>query len=186
MPLFFMVKEEKDRIRAYIKIEKRKYSKTELQVKSISVLKQIEKDKCFLNSKIVLAYWSMPDEVSTHEFIEKWAKTKAFLLPVIHGNILKLKYFNGISTMKAEPKFGILEPVGEEFTDFEKIEFIIVPGVAFDLHNNRLGHGKGYYDILLPNTPKAKKVGICFDFQLVDEVPMDEFDVKMDLVISET
>lgn len=180
-----MVKEEKDKIRKYIKIEKRKYSTTELQVKSISVLNQIEKDKCFLNSKIILAFWSMPDEVFTHEFIKKWAKTKTILLPVIHENILKLKYFTGISTMKAEPKFGILEPIGEEFTDFEKIEFIIVPGVAFDLQNNRLGHGKAYYDRLLPKTPKAKKVGICFDFQLVDEVPMDAFDVKMDVVYSE-
>lgn len=62
---------------------------------------------------------------------------------------------------------------------------IIVPGVAFDNNNNRLGRGKAYYDKLLKES-KSYKVGVCFDFQLIEEVPVDEYDIKMDLIISES
>lgn len=79
--------------------------------------------------------------------------------------------------------FGILEPVGELYTDYDAIDLIVVPGVAFDRHGNRLGRGRGYYDKILKETRVARKVGICFGFQFVEEVPVDELDVRMDLVI---
>lgn len=180
------IKEEKKQVRKLIKELKSQYSYDDFSAKSENVFLQLEQDEDFIKSNIVLAYWSMSDEVQTHSFAEKWSKSKTILLPVIDGDVLKLKYFKGKEKMKTEPKFGILEPTGKEFTDFEKIEYIIVPGVAFDKNNNRLGHGKGYYDKLLPKTPQAKKIGICFDFQLLEEVPVDEFDVKMDLIITET
>ena len=85
--------------------------------------------------------------------------------------------------MKAGESFGILEPVGELYTDYDSIDMIVVPGVAFDRQGNRLGRGRGYYDKILKETRAAKKVGICFDFQFVEEVPVDELDVRMDLVV---
>ena len=62
---------------------------------------------------------------------------------------------------------------------------IIVPGVAFDLQHNRLGRGRGFYDRLLSSL-SAPKVGICFDFQLIDSVPTESFDRLMDSVVSES
>ena len=76
-----------------------------------------------------------------------------------------------------------MEPVGELYTDYDAIDLIVVPGVAFDRHGNRLGRGRGYYDKILKETHVARKVGICFGFQFVEEVPVDELDVRMDLVI---
>ena len=70
------------------------------------------------------------------------------------------------------------------FTDYAAIDFIVVPGVAFDAKGNRLGRGKGYYDRLLPRIPSAYKAGICFPFQLVEEVPAESFDVRMDIIIT--
>ena len=80
--------------------------------------------------------------------------------------------------------YGIEEPTGEAFTDYAAIDFIVVPGVAFDAKGNRLGRGKGYYDRLLPRIPTAYKAGICFPFQLVEEVPAESFDVRMDIIIT--
>ena len=80
--------------------------------------------------------------------------------------------------------YGIAEPTGEIFTDYAAIEFIVVPGVAFDAKGNRLGRGKGYYDRLLPRIPSAYKAGICFPFQLVEEVPAESFDIRMDIIIT--
>ncbi|MDA3778950.1 MAG: 5-formyltetrahydrofolate cyclo-ligase, partial [Bacteroidales bacterium] len=78
----------------------------------------------------------------------------------------------------------ILEPIGETFTDYNSIDIIVVPGVAFDDNMNRLGRGKAYYDKLLHNC-KAKKIGICFNFQIINKVPVDKHDITMDLVISD-
>jgi len=87
--------------------------------------------------------------------------------------------------MKKGQSFGILEPEGESFTELQDIDLIIVPGVAFDKNNNRLGRGKAYYDKLL-NYVNCHKYGVCFDFQLVPNVPADQHDVKMDKVITDS
>ena len=59
-----------------------------------------------------------------------------------------------------------------------------MPGVAFDSQGNRLGRGKGYYARLLPRLPQAYKIGLCFPFQRVEQVPAEPFDIRMDEVIS--
>lgn len=65
-----------------------------------------------------------------------------------------------------------------------EIDLIIVPGVAFDRQRNRLGRGKGFYDRLL-STLNVPKIGISYDFQLKDQIPVEPFDRKMDLIITE-
>lgn len=79
--------------------------------------------------------------------------------------------------------FGIMEPSGELFTDYSRITLAVVPGMAFDSHGHRLGRGKGYYDRFLPLLPQAYKIGVCFPFQLVDDVPIEPTDVVMDEVV---
>ena len=63
------------------------------------------------------------------------------------------------------------------------IDLAIIPRVAFDVHGNRLGRGKGYYDRLLPRLPHTYKIGICFPFQLLEKVPTETQDVRMDEVL---
>ncbi len=69
------------------------------------------------------------------------------------------------------------------FADPKDIDLVITPGLAFDHNNNRLGHGKGYYDRLLAGM-RAFKIGVCFNFQLFNEIPYTLNDVKMDMVIT--
>jgi len=97
---------------------------------------------------------------------------------------LELRIYTGPENMSICGVYGIEEPTGEAFTDYAAIDFIVVPGVAFDAKGNRLGRGKGYYDRLLPRIPTAYKAGICFPFQLVEEVPAESFDVRMDIIIT--
>lgn len=130
-----------------------------------------------------MLYHSLKDEVDTHAFIRKWSRKKRILLPVVVGDDLELRIYTGPDDM-AIGAYGIDEPTGELFTDYAAIDFIAVPGVAFDRSGNRLGRGKGYYDRLLPRIPSAYKAGICFPFQLVEEVPAEAFDIRMDEVIT--
>ena len=149
---------------------------------SAEVLQRLEACPIFRAAKVVMLYYALPDEVDTHDFVERWAREKQIILPVVVGDDLELRSYHGRHEL-AVGAYGIEEPTGPAFTDEERIECIVVPGVAFDRHGNRLGRGKGYYDRLLPRLPQAHKIGLCFPFQLVDEVPAEPFDIQMDEVI---
>ena len=124
----------------------------------------------------------MNDEVHTHEFIAKWAQTKRIILPVVVGDELELRLYTGPQDLTIS-SYGIAEPTGELFTEYHSIDLAIIPGMAFDRFGHRLGRGKGYYDKLLPHI-SCLKVGICFSFQIVEEVPTDALDISMDVIIS--
>lgn len=151
---------------------------------SAEILAALEAHPAFRAAKTILLYHSLKDEVDTHEFIRKWSRTKRILLPVVVGDDLELRIYTGPNDL-AIGAYGIEEPTGEVFTDYASIDFIAVPGVAFDRNGNRLGRGKGYYDRLLPRIPSAYKAGICFPYQVVEEVPAEAFDIRMDEIITQ-
>ncbi len=149
---------------------------------SADVLSRLEAHPVFRQAHTILLYHSLPDEVCTHDFIRKWSAYKQVLLPVVAGNDLELRRYTGPADLK-KGAYGIEEPVGEPFTDYNSIDLAVIPGVAFDVHGNRLGRGKGYYDRLLPHLPHAYKIGICFPFQLLEEIPTEVQDISMDEII---
>ncbi len=176
--------EQKKALRREIRIATKELSTEQrlIQSKRVwSILSQYEK---FVNAKTVVFYWSMESELNTTEFIESVKNTKKVLLPVVVGNNLILRSFDGKDKMVAEPVFGIFEPVGDEFKAYNKIDFVIVPGMAFDKKGNRMGRGKGFYDKFLTQIPNATKIGVCFSHQIVDDVPSEPHDVKLDGVCS--
>jgi 5-formyltetrahydrofolate cyclo-ligase len=104
---------------------------------------------------------------------------------------LKLALVGSLEEVEPAP-FGLLEPKEALRQDQARavppadVDFFVVPGVAFDRHGGRLGHGRGYYDRLLAHArPDATLAGLCFEVQLVDEVPMSGHDVRLDYVVTE-
>ncbi|MCZ2664832.1 5-formyltetrahydrofolate cyclo-ligase [Bacteroides fragilis] len=175
--------ERKKQLRKWIAQEKKKYSDSTLKALSEKVLTTLEAYPEFQKGHTILLYHSMKDEVQTHAFIEKWSRSKKIILPVVIGDELELRVYTGPQDL-AISSYGIAEPTGTRFTDYRAIDLAVIPGVAFDRHGHRLGRGKGYYDRLLPQIA-APKAGICFPFQLVEEVPAEEFDFRMDTVIAQ-
>lgn len=174
---------EKKEIRKQIKLLKARYSLEETKEMSLPIWEILEQRSCFQKAQTILLYWSMNDEVYTHDFVCRWADRKTILLPCVKGDVLELRVFRGVDSLRPGEGFGIPEPVGDLYTDYAAIDLIIVPGVAFDAQGHRLGRGRGYYDKILKETGDAKKIGVCFDFQLLEEVPVDVLDVSMDDVI---
>ncbi len=162
---------------------KMNYSEKELHEFSKIIFNQLEQTRVFVDAKCILAYYSFPGEVFTHDFIAKYAKVKTIILPVVQKDKLILREFKGAKSMR-ESAFGILEPIGAEFTDFSKIDLAIVPGISFDTNLNRLGRGKGYYDKLLSQLD-TYLIGVCFSFQLKEEIPTEPHDLPMNCVISQ-
>lgn len=175
---------QKRALRKHVAELKSNYTNEELLCFSEQVMNKLEQLEIFLQAKTVFIYYSMPQEVHTHDLIRKYSGDKAFLLPVVTKSGLILKKYNSGEELQISD-FGISEPTGPEFTDYEKIDLIVVPGVAFDRNLNRMGYGKGYYDGILQKTD-TQRVAVCFDFQLLKCVPHTHFDVKMNLIVCQT
>jgi 5-formyltetrahydrofolate cyclo-ligase len=178
------IDEKKKVLRKKIRELKKQQTSEDKKTASNAIIESVEKQPFFINADTIMVYWSMEDEVLTHEAIKKWHMEKRIILPCVKGDILELREYTGIDSMKEGDFFKILEPQGPLFTELNELDLIIVPGVAFDLHNNRMGRGKAYYDGLLKTTD-AYKLGICFDLQLLDYVPADSHDIPMDGIISD-
>ncbi len=177
--------EEKLQLRKHIKEIKKTFSTNELAHKSDKIIQNLLSLNLFREKDIVLSYWSLPDEVHTinlNQLLFKQGKT--ILLPSVVRDDLQIRYFEGIEQMVAMPPFGIKESVGKVFEDLMKIQIILVPGVAFDRKLRRMGRGKGYYDRFLLKT-KGIKIGLCFDFQLFEDIPHTDTDILMDMIVSE-
>lgn len=172
---------DKKTLRAEIKVLKKQHTKEQLMEQSEKILAKLEQHPDFVKAKRVMLYSALPDEVQTQAFLEKWHLKKQIILPTVVGDdIIPVAYEK--DTDFAVGDFNILEPQNEPYKgDFD---LIVVPGVAFDHKGNRLGRGRGYYDRFLCQHLDVKRIGICFDFQLVGQIPTEPFDIRMDEVVS--
>ncbi len=174
---------EKSDIRRKIKAMRQMLSDAERISAAEEVFNRLEQTAAFLMADKVLMYHSLPDELSTHAFLKKWGSRKRFYLPRVNGvNLDILPYDESRLELGS---FHIEEPTGNDTVDADEIELIVVPAVAYDRRGNRLGRGKGFYDRLL-SSARATKIGVGYEFQLVDEIPAEPHDVPMDYVITQS
>lgn len=175
---------DKKELRKQIRNRKRQFTNNELEELSLPVINRLLSMPEIADSQTILMYYSLPDEVYTHDAVEVLARQgKTVLLPkVIDGENMEIRVYRNKEDL-AEGSYGIMEPKGQLFTDYGKITTAVIPGMSFDSNNNRLGRGKGYYDRFLKKIPLAYKIGVCFDFQKEKDIPHEENDVKMDTVI---
>ncbi|MDR1171570.1 MAG: 5-formyltetrahydrofolate cyclo-ligase [Bacteroidales bacterium] len=150
--------------------------------KSVTIWEKVEAMPRFGRAASVLLYWSMPGEVYTHDFVRRWSREKTIILPAVAGDHLRLVQFEGEQSLRRNATMNLYEPQGDDFPSPLSIELAIVPGIAFDCYNHRMGRGRGYYDRLLP-VLHTYSIGVCFDFQLFDSIPSGEHDAPMDEVI---
>lgn len=173
---------KKDDIRRSMRARKAMLSDEERFSAAESVFERLEHSAAFMLAEHILMYHSLPDELSTHAFLEKWGKRKHFFLPRVNGVNLDILPYEQ-SRLK-HGSFQIEEPEGDDTVDVSEIDMVVVPGVAFDRTGNRLGRGKGFYDRLLADC-KATKVGVGYDFQLIEDgIDSEAHDVKMDIIIA--
>ncbi len=174
----------KSELREAMRNKKRQFSQQQLEELSLPIMGRFLAHERMRTAHTVLMYYSLPDEVNTHKAIlELIKRRKQVLLPtVIDGGKMVVRKFEGIQDLR-EGRFHIMEPTGLPFTDYQAIDLIAVPGMAFSSSGNRLGRGKGYYDRFLAQVPQVYKIGVCFDFQKVETIPTEPTDIPMDEVL---
>ncbi|MBO4826397.1 MAG: 5-formyltetrahydrofolate cyclo-ligase [Prevotella sp.] len=174
----------KQELRQFIRMQKRQFTSQQLSELSLPVIKRLMAHPKVKAAKTIMMYYSLADEVNTHEAIEQLRTSgKTVLLPAVISNTdMELRHYESAADLQGG-FFDIMEPVGRLFYDYESIDVAVIPGMSFDLQHNRLGRGKGYYDRFLKLIPEAYKIGVCFDFQKMPGIPADPHDVKVDEVI---
>ena len=172
----------KDELRRQIRQIKRQFTSRQLEELSLPVLARLT--PLLQDAAVVMAYYSLPDEVNTHRLLDELVEEgKTVLLPeVVDDETMVVRRYRSSADLR-EGAYHIMEPVGEMFTDYQQIDVVLVPGVAFDADGHRLGRGRGYYDRFLNTVGTVSKIGVCFDFQKVQEVPVGPDDVMVDLVV---
>ena len=176
----------KSELRKIIRNRKRQYSSSQLEELSLSILSRLNNNEQLAAAQTVLMYYSLPDEVNTHQYIDHLIRQgKRVLLPeVIDSEHMVIREYTGKQDLK-EGSFHIMEPIGAIFPEekYKEIEVGIIPGMSFDAKGYRLGRGKGYYDRFLEKVPDMYKIGICFDFQKEESIPTEVTDIKMNEII---
>jgi 5-formyltetrahydrofolate cyclo-ligase len=162
------------------------YEKQDLNNKNEIIKKNLEKLNEFKNAKTILFYISFENEVETHELIkDSLKKNKKVIVPYMEKKEIYLSKLKDFQELE-KTTFGILEPKKQFIREFDiiDVDLIIVPGIAFDKQGHRIGFGEAYYDNLLKKS-KAIKIGLAYEFQIIEEIPNETHDVPVDIIVTE-
>jgi 5-formyltetrahydrofolate cyclo-ligase len=132
-------------------------------------------------------YFSFGGEVSTEEMIKAAKKLgKIVVVPVCRNacdRIMNPCLLTSGAKLEKGP-YGVREPVEHDPIDIKNLDLVIVPGLAFDKKGNRLGRGKGCYDMFLKRlSSTTSSIGLAYDFQILPSIPTTKADVSVDRVI---
>jgi len=183
---------DKNGIRKMMKLMRCNLTRQQVEEKSGIIFNKIMTDSIYINADTVMAYVDFNNEVSTREFIQNAIKEgKKVALPLISPDRshISARIISSLETDLVPGVFGILEPIPEKTkpVPVDNIDLIIVPGLAFDVKKYRLGYGKGYYDHFLASglRHKCARIGVAYDFQVVEELPVESHDVPLDMIFTE-
>jgi 5-formyltetrahydrofolate cyclo-ligase len=156
-------------------------------VESIDLCDRLEAQ--LRSAHTILFFAPLSDELDVWPLLEKFmAAGKTCALPFF-DSALKTYSARRVQNLAADistGKFDVREPAARcEEVPPEKLDLILVPGMAFDWNGNRLGRGRGFYDRLLSKT-RSVKCGVGYDFQLVGKIPAEPHDAKVNFVVTPT
>ncbi|KAF5291332.1 hypothetical protein FQA39_LY03483 [Lamprigera yunnana] len=159
------------------------------------VLKNLFSLPVFRKSERISVYLSTDDEISTVPILKEiFDNNKTCFVPRYNKNVMEMVKLESMKDWEALPvtKWNIKQPhlseIRENALESGGLDLVIIPGVAFTVNGDRLGHGKGYYDSFLTSISKLQslqpiKIALAFQEQVMKEIPIENHDVKMDLVL---
>ncbi|EGO64653.1 5-formyltetrahydrofolate cyclo-ligase [Acetonema longum] len=183
------LQEAKQQLRRYMREERRRRSAQTVAAGSEQITAFFCSWPVYQKSAMVMFYLAMPDEPQTEQMIQDaLGRHKRVCVPLLgekYGEMTaaEITGLDDLVTGKLELKMP--DPDKARIISPAAIDLVVVPAVAFDRSGNRLGMGAGYYDRFLPQTPQCIRLGLAWQFQLVDSLPAEKHDVRMQYLLNE-
>lgn len=174
-----MINAEKQRLRAEAVKTLKALTCEERSCGSEKIRQALELWNPWAEKGTICAYAALASEP---DVLSPWPVGKTILLPRVDGDHLVLHEVSGVEKLE-RGAFGVLEPAYDCPVRETGADLILVPGLAFDRDGRRLGRGKGYYDRLL-ECFEGVRVGVCFEEQVINAVPADPHDQRMDFLVT--
>jgi 5-formyltetrahydrofolate cyclo-ligase len=176
-------------LREQVRTELKKLSPASRETLSLRLCALLEQQEIWKQARSILFYAPMTDEPDIWQLVrDSVAAGKTTALPrfVAEQNRYVACLIQDISRDVRSGQFGIREPHEVCATiSVNRLDLILVPGVAFDFNGHRLGRGKGFYDQLL-ETVGGPTCGVAFDEQILETVPVEPHDVRLSCILTPT
>lgn len=183
----------KNEIRLRLKEQRDKITSAEQNKLDKEISNRLFQTKAYQNCKMIFTYLSFRSEVDTRAIIQKsLLDGKDVFLPRVEDKNMDFYQIRNLEGMIIS-KFGVSEPPKEVINRYNKTQdypvkqnLMLLPGLAFDSKGNRIGYGAGYYDRYLSEFSLTHfyKIGLAYDFQVIENIPTDEFDIKADAILT--
>ena len=172
----------KQSLRTEVRARLREMSEDAQRIQSARACESFLSQDVYAKVSSVLLYMPLRDEVDVRLIMERAISDgKSVALPrYVPETAAYDAFFIGDEPLLPGP-FNILEPAMSNPAPLNRLDLIVVPGIGFDLRGRRLGRGKGFYDRLL-SAASGLKCGICFEEQLLPEIPVEPHDVALDFI----
>ncbi len=153
----------------------------EVEIASRGVCRQLATWQPLMQARTVLAYLPFRNEIDVRPLFAERPDIR-WVVPRVDGRRLALHPYHPDRLVLH--RYGMWEPSADlPLVAPAEVELVLVPGIAFDRRGYRLGFGGGYYDRFLPICP-ARRVGIAYEFSVLDELPTEEHDQRVQWVIT--
>lgn len=178
----------KQDIRKIIKRKREELNKSIKKELDLRIMNNFFNSGYINESNVIFIYVNMESEINTVDIINKLLDMgKRVAVPkVLPGNkemvALEIKSLYDLNESGA---FGILEPDMTKKDVGSEVDLIILPGLAFDRRGYRVGYGGGFYDKFLDKYDKVKRISLCYNFQIIENIPEEDFDEAIDVMITE-
>ena len=179
---------KKDEIRKQILEKRSNLSLEEVDKKSELIIENLT--PYLKNAQNIMIFMDMKNEVRITKLIELYPEKNFFISKIVNSKNREMKINKYNENELVLHKFGYHESSSDDFYDEKILDIVVVPALAFDSSKNRIGFGGGYYDTFLNKVREKNKntlfIGVCYDFQMIEEVPIEGHDITLDLVINES
>lgn len=173
----------KKELRSRIRQQKRAMAEGEIEEKSRILGEKFRACPAYQQAQTIYGYLPYNQEVRTVPMLEQaLADGKRVAVPKVYGEEMKFIYLTDLSQVSAGYA-GIPEPISDGPVADDKTALVLMPGLVFDPQGHRIGYGGGFYDKFLSREPRHPTVALCYDFQMVDHLETERFDIPVDLVL---
>lgn len=183
----FRALNDKSDFRRYFLEKRLSLSYREVDKRSEEIIDNLIGLKSFKEASNVVLYYPIKNEVRTQAIFESANELgKVIYFPRAQGTILEFRKIKYLAELKIG-RFGVPEPSHDSpRAEDDNIDLIFIPGIAFDRSGVRIGYGKGYYDRAVSKIDIKKRIGLAYDFQVVESIPIERYDERVGIIATDS